>query len=106
MESISAGDGVNFPLEGDLVSVHYVGTCHDRIFDSSRKRGYPLQFNINRGQVIECWDLVISRMSLGERISFVCPSALAYGSVGAGSRIPPNADIAFDVEMLDFETEE
>ncbi len=42
-------------------------------------------------------------MSVGEKISVVCPSAKAYGSRGAGSDIPPNTDIAFEMELLKIE---
>ncbi len=39
-------------------------------------------------------------MSLGEKLYFICPSEFAYGKSGAGGVIPPNADIAFEVELL------
>ena len=41
-------------------------------------------------------------MSVGEKLYFVCPSEFAYGARGAGRAIPPNADIAFEVELLDI----
>ena len=41
-------------------------------------------------------------MSLGEKIYVICPSRLAYGERGAGGVIPPNADIAFEIELLNF----
>jgi FKBP-type peptidyl-prolyl cis-trans isomerase len=39
-------------------------------------------------------------MSLGERGNLKIPAALGYGARGAGDDIPPNADLAFDVELL------
>lgn len=41
-------------------------------------------------------------MSIGEKIFVVCPSNFAYGSRGAGRVIPPNTEIAFEIELLSF----
>ena len=40
------------------------------------------------------------QMSLGEKAVLHIPSALGYGSKGAGSAIPPDADLVFEVELL------
>jgi len=101
---IKEGDNKNFPIPKNKVKVHYTGTIPTtgQKFDSSVDRNEPFIFTLKVGQVIQCWDEVVSRMSLGEKIYVVCPSKLAYGSRGAGRIIPPNTDIAFEIELLDF----
>jgi peptidylprolyl isomerase len=42
-------------------------------------------------------------MKKGDRFMFYIPARLGYGARGSGRAIPPNADLKFDVEMLDFE---
>ncbi len=103
-KQIRAGDGQNFPNQGDQVTVNYKGTFPKtgEQFDSSFDRGQPFKFDLGKGYVIRCWDQVVSRLSLGERGVVICPSDLAYGSRGAGGRIPPNTDIQFEIEMLGF----
>lgn len=98
---IRSGDNKTFSQTGDNVTVNYNGTFPKTglVFDSSYSRNTPYSFLVNIGQVIKCWDQVVSRMSLGERIYVVCPSSLAYGSAGT-SVIPANTDIAFDIDLL------
>lgn len=105
IKHIKEGDGKNFPKAGNKVKVHYTGSFPDtgKVFDSSVERGSPLDFTLARGQVIQCWDQVVAQMSLGEKIKVVCPSRLGYGSRGAGGVIPANADIAFEMELIDYE---
>ena len=102
VQHLKRGDGQTYPQQGDKVKVHYVGTFPNsgKKFDSSRDRGQPFSFSLGEHQVITCWDQVVARLSLGERVKVICPSRLAYGERGAGSDIPPNTDIAFDIEML------
>lgn len=103
VKHLADGDGVSFPKAGNTVTVHYTGTFVDgRKFDSSLDRRQPFSFTLKRGQVIACWDEVVGRMTKGEKIYVICPSKFAYGERGAGGVIPPNTDIAFEIELLSY----
>ncbi len=87
---------------GDFVSVHYTGTLTDGTkFDSSVDRGKPFTFPLGTGGVIKGWDESVALMSIGDKYNFHIPAALGYGEKGAGGVIPPNADLLFEVELLE-----
>jgi len=97
---ISENNG-NKPKVGDTVKVHYKGQLIDgTVFDSSYNRNEPIEFKLGIGQVIKGWDEGIGLLSIGEKATFLIPSNLAYGEMGAGGIIPPNAALIFDVELV------
>ncbi len=85
------------------VSVLYTGRLMDgTVFDASaNNNNVPISFVLGTGRVIAGWDEGIALMHKGEKAQLLIPSALAYGSRGAGSSIPPNAVLRFDVELTD-----
>ena len=90
------------PAATDTVRVHYHGTFEDgRVFDSSVDRGQPARFPLNG--VIACWTEGLQLMRLGGKARLVCPPEIAYGARGAPPRIPPNATLVFEVELLGIE---
>jgi len=97
---INKGDGAKAAKEKN-VSVHYEGSLvNGTVFDSSYKRNDPISFQLGVGQVIPGWDEGIALLKVGDKARFVIPSALAYGSAGAGGVIPPDAILVFDVELM------
>jgi FKBP-type peptidyl-prolyl cis-trans isomerase FkpA len=96
--AVKEGNGAS-PKASDTVKVHYRGTLPDgKEFDSSYKRGEPIEFPLNR--VIPCWTEGVQRMKVGGKAKLTCPPQIAYGANGAGGVIPPNATLLFEVELL------
>lgn len=89
--------------EGDVAVVHYTGWLEDGTrFDSSYQRGEPFRVTVGAGQVIPGWDEGLLDMKVGERRQLVIPPDLAYGEEGAGSVIPENATLTFELELLEI----
>lgn len=92
------------PKPGDEVEVHYVGTLESdgSEFDSSRGRGDPFKFMLGKGQVIKGWDLGVATMKQGELAKFTLAPEFAYGESGSPPKIPANATLIFEVELLSW----
>ena len=94
------GSGAH-PKATDTVLVHYHGTFPDGgVFDSSVERGEPARFPLNR--VIPCWTRGVAEMKVGGKAKLECSPKVAYGERGAPPRIPPNATLHFEVELLEI----
>lgn len=88
--------------QGDLVTVLYTGTLADgEMFDSNMDGGAPLAFQLGSGFVIKGWELGLKGMKVGGRRKISIPYALAYNMEGSPPKIPPMADLYFDVKLLD-----
>jgi peptidylprolyl isomerase len=99
-EDVVVGSG-DSPKAGQTVTVHYTGRLTNGTkFDSSVDRGQPFQFVIGVGQVIKGWDEGVLSMKVGGKRRLTIPPDLGYGASGAGSLIPPNSTLLFDVELL------
>lgn len=96
-----ANPGGKAPKAGDVVAVHYAGRLVDGTeFDSSFKRGEPIEFPVGTGRVIKGWDEGIMMLKQGETATFLIPAELGYGARGAGDVIPANSWLVFDVELV------
>ena len=87
------------PKATDKVYCHYEGTFpNGQIFDSSYKRGEPIEFGLN--QVIKGWTEGLQLMGEGAKYELYLPWHLAYGDRGTGG-IPPYSALKFVVELIE-----
>jgi FKBP-type peptidyl-prolyl cis-trans isomerase len=85
---------------GDTVLVNYTGTLMDGTqFDSSIGKE-PFKFQIGHGDVIKGWDLGVPGMKVGGKRTLTIPPDLGYGANGSPPKIPGNAGLKFDVELV------
>jgi FKBP-type peptidyl-prolyl cis-trans isomerase len=93
---LSRGESGQPPGPSDRVKVHYTGwTTDGKMFDSSRTRGQPAEFDV--GGVIAGWTEGLQLMSVGDSFRLWIPEELAYG----GQPGRPQGMLVFDVELLD-----
>jgi FKBP-type peptidyl-prolyl cis-trans isomerase FkpA len=109
VSTVVAGSG-DHPQKDDAVFVRYTGKLEDgTVFDQSQDlplpipgvvpEGYPLQLE---GMIPGFRDAVI-KMQKGGKYTVKIPSEMAYGaSPPPGSPIPANADLTFEIELIDF----
>jgi FKBP-type peptidyl-prolyl cis-trans isomerase len=115
MENTKGVDGVKVTIlkegtgavakSGDTVAMNYTGALtNGTVFDSNidPKFGHvqPFVFTIDGQQVIKGWDIGVAGMKIGEKRKLELSPDFAYGATGAGSAIPPNATLIFEVELL------
>lgn len=87
---------------GDTVAIRYELRLADRtLIESSMDTGLPLRFVVGEGNVPRGLDEGILGMRLFGRRHLEVPSALAFGSAGNPPRIPPDADVSFDLELME-----
>ncbi len=98
------------PTTGDEVTMNYTGMFLDgKPFDSNVDSAFghvsPFKFPLGQGRVIKGWDEGVALLKKGTKAKLILPSAIAYGKGGSG-KIPANAVLQFDVELVDFKKAE
>ena len=89
---------------GRTISVHYTGWLADGTqFDSSLDSGQPFSFPLGAGRVIQGWEEGLVGMKVGGKRRLIIPPELAYGELGFSNLIPPNAELTFEIELLDIQ---
>jgi FKBP-type peptidyl-prolyl cis-trans isomerase len=88
-----AGEG---PKMGESWEVNYIGTFLDgKEFDKGAAVALPPV-----GQLVPGFNEALLLLKKGGKGTFVIPSALGYGPQGAAPRIPSNAILVFELEVL------
>jgi FKBP-type peptidyl-prolyl cis-trans isomerase len=102
---LEEGEGEEVPA-GATVTAHYTGAVAATgiIFQSSHDIGEPVLFSLDG--VIRGWTEGVPGAKVGGKRRLLIPAAMAYGeNPPAGSNIPPNAALVFDIEVVDMERE-
>ena len=90
-------------VDGSHIKVHYEGWLAEdyKMFDSSRTKRRPFEFDLGKGSVIAGWDESLKGVREGTKLQIIVPAKLAYGRQGFSSMgIPPNADLIFKIEVI------
>jgi FKBP-type peptidyl-prolyl cis-trans isomerase FkpA len=99
-----AGEGLERPNQDSNVTAHYTGTLlNGKKFDSSYDRDQPFKFKPKK--VIKGWQEAVRMLGKGGKGKFIIPSGLAYEERKVGAVIPANANLIFDMELIDFKAE-
>ena len=106
------------PKDGETIAIEYAGYLEDGtlfdtssaeiakqfgIFDEQRamQNGYTaLPYVMGSNQLIPGFVEGINKLKMGEKAVFFIPFNLGYGEQGAGDAIPPNANLIFEVEII------
>ncbi|GMN03285.1 FKBP-type peptidyl-prolyl cis-trans isomerase [Erythrobacter sp. MTPC3] len=112
VETLVEGEGPMVQV-GDVAFVRYKGKIADtgEVFDESRDIPLPVQglfpegtpFPVDEGATIDGFFNGLQQMQKGGEYELYIPSDQAYGSEPPpGAPIPPDADLIFEIEVVDF----
>lgn len=113
VETVQAGTGAN-PSDGDVLFVKYTGKLADgTVFDEWSPPPIPVEGFFPEGSPLFMGNIVPGfreaalQMQKGGKYVIEIPAAKAYGDARPqGSPVPPNADLTFDVELVEFMSEQ
>ena len=85
---------------GSNVSIIYTGTLRNGNPVDSNVGQAPLPVTIGEGVVIRGWEEGLLGMKRGGKRKLIIPPNLAYGERGRPPKVPPNAELIFEVEAV------
>lgn len=116
IETLVEGEGPS-PELGNLAFVKYTGTLAStgEEFDKWRPEQLPIPgifpdgtaMEVQEGALIPGFLEALQKMQKGGKYKVYIPADQAYGATPPeGSNIPPNSDLIFEMELVDFFTRE
>ena len=91
---------------GKIAVIHFTGWIDkngkkgEKIY-SSREGGKPVAFKIGTDMVVEGWNRGVVGMQEGGKRRLMIPAELGYGARGAADLVPPNANLIYDIELIE-----
>src|SRR5690606_21460692 len=113
VEEVRAGTG-DSPTASDVVFVHDTGKLEDgTVFDQSQPLPLPVEGVLPEGTPLPLENMVPGfreaalQMQRGGKYTVEIPAEKAYGAEGrmnpqTGEGVPPNSDLIFEIELVDF----
>ena len=88
--------------EGAVIGVHYTGKLtNGTVFDSSDRSGRAPTLRLKYpGGVIEGWVRGLMGLREGVIVKLGIPASLGYGAKGSEPKVPPNADLYFEIQVV------
>lgn len=98
-EVIESGESDKQPSPRSIVTCHYKGsTINGKVFDETFNSGCPTAFRVN--ELISGFQIALVNMHVGDHWRVFIPSEMGYGSRGAGSDIPGNSTLIFEIQLI------
>ncbi|MCA8955679.1 MAG: FKBP-type peptidyl-prolyl cis-trans isomerase [Planctomycetes bacterium] len=101
---LAKGKGEARAALGDDALVRFAEWLNDgTLVDSTKQRGgQPLRFRIGDPRVPLGLNLGVQLVGRGGRVKLTVPPELAYGKTGQMPRVPPNATMVYEIELVEF----
>ena len=90
--------------DGSHIKVHYEGWLAEdyKMFDSSRAKRRPFEFDLGKGSVISGWDEALRGVREARKLKITIPAMLSGGHQGVSSMgIQPDAVLFSNVEFFE-----
>ncbi len=116
VDTVAEGTGPT-PTKEDVIFVRYTGKLADgTVFDRSQDVPLPIEGLLPKGSPLPLSRMIPGfaegaiRMRKGGKYTLFIPADKGYGAEGQKDQqgnevIPPNSDLTFDVELVDFMSE-
>ncbi len=104
-KDVKVGEGAQ-PQPGDMVKVHFKGTLVDGTeFGNTYESKLPFGFlyRMKQARVIPGWEEGLATMKIGGSRVLIVPPQLGYGLRGQPPRIPPNAALRYEIELISLD---
>ena len=97
---VKEGEGAS-PTPADIAIIEYTGRLADgKVFDSNVGRPAPIP--VDPAASIPGFAEGLRKMKKGGSYKLRIPAKLGYGARGSPPAIPPNADLEFEVKLVEF----
>lgn len=109
VSTVTAGTGEH-PKKDDVIFVRYTGKLDDgTVFDQAQDQQWPIAGVMPEGTPLPLENMLpgfrdaVIQMQKGGKYVATIPAEMAYGAnPPPGSPIPANADLTFEIELVDF----